>query len=325
MLNRTSQLTRLALVIGLLSLTATADAQYRFTQGAVTGTKEAARQAIAQRTCAGLTQNRLTAIMLSIPLWEVGGGSATYNPSPMTLSRWDRWATTKNRTLISFATEGDDPNVAGDDRRGHWNPGVGLWQLDTNTSAMALNHADRMDTVVGGVGIARYLRDGFCAGTDTLKSRLRNIWFACQTNDRCYNSYVNGLYTVAGDRLNVTQTAGSATNGGGVLKTVCRFGTGAEFVCSWVDPSLRQGSMDTSSASGVIGGKTPLAAQFLAFNNNNLKYMAWLTTSGLGSEVIRSVSQTLDARDASGVWTRGTNLEVNTCSGAVRCWSQVGM
>ena len=330
MLNSTSQMKGLALVIGLLSITATrADAQYSFTQGSVAGTKTAARKAIAQRTCAGLTENRLSAIMLSIPVWELGGGTATYNPSPMALSRGDTWASAKNRTLFSFGTQDDDTAIAGDDRRAHWNPGVGLWQLDTNSSAKTLNHGDRMDTVTGGLGIARYLRDGYCNGVANLKLRLFNIWFACRTNDRCYNTYVNGLYTAAGDRLNVTQIAGSSTDGGGVLKTYCRFGTGAEFVCSWVDTRLRQGSMNVGSPSGVIlpagNGYTPLAAQFLAFNNAGLKYMAWLSTSGLGSEVIRSVSETLDARDPSAVWARGTNLEVNTCGGAVRCWSQVGM
>ncbi|MFM2416217.1 MAG: hypothetical protein RL385_940 [Pseudomonadota bacterium] len=357
MSKRISQPTVVALAFGLLSLTTAAEAQYRFTSGVVAGTKQAAATALTNYTCGvpGLTVNRLAAIMLSIPLWEVAGGTPTYNPSPMVLSRWDKWRgptsdPQKNWNLFSFNTEEDDAAVAGDDRRAHWNPGVGLWQLDTFAGAMSMNHARRIDTSDGGVVIARYLRDAYCADSTmaTLKTRLRGTWFACRTNDQCYTSYststpatsttaaVNvGLYTAAGDKLNITEQTGSAWDGGGIAPTMCRFGTaGGAFACSWVDPftSLRQGVMDTAAPNGYLStdtvnttNKTPIAAPFVTFNFNSRKYMAWLTTAGLGSKVIRYVAQTLDARNASGVWTRGTDLQVNTCSGGSGCWTGNGM
>jgi hypothetical protein len=341
----------LAFVIGLLSISTTrAEAQYSFTQGTITGTRKAASQALAGgNNCGGrLSENRLMAIMLSIPVWEVGGGSRTYNPSPMALARGDTWARTLNRRLFSFGTQGDDTAVAGDDRRAHWNPGVGLWQQDTNDSAKALNQAVRMHTEKGGVGVARYLRDGYCTSTAELQRRLNQIWNACSTDaapNRCYDTYsgVGGLYIPARagvpDSLNITQTAGSSENGGGVLETWCRFGTGVEFKCYWVDTSDRQGSMNVTSPSGVINaagtGYTPLAAPFLAFNYGGNKWMAWLQTSGVGGKVIRFVREAdSDPRSLPPVvapavptntWSRTVNLEVNTCSGNARCWSALGL
>jgi hypothetical protein len=108
----------LTLVCGVLFFaSAQAQAQnYSFTSGSLAGTRIAARQAIGEKTCAGLTENRLMAIMLSVPVWELNGGVVDRSPSPMTLSRWDGWANAKNQPLYSFQTLDGD-------KRAHWNPG----------------------------------------------------------------------------------------------------------------------------------------------------------------------------------------------------------
>ncbi len=150
---------------------------YSVTTGAYNGTRNAAGVAINETTCSGLTKNRLAAMMLAIPVWEIADGSSSYDSSPMVLSRWDGWSNPNNHELYSHAEYSSY-------KRAHWNPGVGLWQLDTWGDSLDLNHAQRANTNTGGLRVARYLRDGFCAGTSTLKARFNGNWFACRT-DKC--------------------------------------------------------------------------------------------------------------------------------------------
>jgi hypothetical protein len=307
----------LTLVCGVLFFaSAQAQAQnYSFTSGSLAGTRIAARQAIGEKTCAGLTENRLMAIMLSVPVWELNGGVVDRSPSPMTLSRWDGWANAKNQPLYSFQTLDGD-------KRAHWNPGVGLWQLDTFPATLHLSHAERMDTRAGGVYIARVLRDAFCAGEASLKTRLRGTWFACQTNDRCFTTYTS-MYTPVGDVLRVTGTAGTSQSGGTML-TRCRWGAnGVPFSCYWVNIDRREGYMDVIDLEGT-GARTPLAAGFMSFSEGGFKRAVWLLASGLGSEIQKHVPTTQDARAVNN-WVRDSALQVETCSGANGCWTTNGV
>ena len=283
---------------------------YKFTDGTYFGTRSAAQQAVDERSCSGLSTNRLLAIMLSIPVHEISGGSSTYNPSPMVLSRWDGWSNSKNRSLYSHTEYGSY-------KRAHWNPGVGLWQLDTWQDTLHLNHGQRAHTKTGGVYVARYLRDGYCAGTSALKSRLNNNWFGCQTN-KCYNTYID-MYN--GGSLKITRTSGGEWDGG-VKSRKCRWGSSStEWTCYHYDINNRQGSMDTSDLNGD-GSRTPLADDFLSFTRSSIKRAAWLRGStGYNKEIVKAVRTSEGARNSSlytNGWYDGTSLQVYKCTSS--CW-----
>lgn len=73
----------LTMIASTLAFQEPADAAttYNFTNGAYNGTRNAATKAINEGACGGLSVDRLTALMLSIPVHEVGGHSATTNPA----------------------------------------------------------------------------------------------------------------------------------------------------------------------------------------------------------------------------------------------------
>src|SRR5690349_1568797 len=85
-------------------------------------------------TCAGLTGNKLAAMMV-VPTLTESGAYTTPNqaPSPMTLSRWDTQS-----ALWAFGDKGTPYQKA------FWHPGVGMWQFDSAggwnlTAATAIN------------------------------------------------------------------------------------------------------------------------------------------------------------------------------------------
>lgn len=284
---------------------------YSVTTGAYNGTRSAALTAVNERSCSGLTRNRLAAMMFAIPVWEIAGGSASYSSSPMVLSRWDGWSNPNNRELYSHT---EYPSY----KRAHWNPGVGLWQLDTWGDTLDLNHGQRAHTRTGGLRVARYLRDGYCAGTSTLKSRFNNNWFACRW-DKCWNTY-NAIYKDNTDGLYVTKTSGGQWDGG-VVSRSCRWGTGSSWTCYLYDVELHQGSMDMNDPNGD-GARTPLAIEFLSFTTSNVKRAAWLRgSSGYNKEIVKAVRTTEGARNSSlygDGWYDGTSLQVWKCTSS--CW-----
>jgi len=252
--------------------------------------------------------------MLSIPVWEVAGGSTTYDSSPMVLSRWDGWSNPSNRPLYSHTEYASY-------KRAHWNPGVGLWQLDTWANSLDLNHAQRANTSVGGLRVARYLRDGYCAGTSTLKSRLNATWYACRT-DKCWNTY-NDMYNASSDSLNITLTSGYQWDGGVSTKS-CRWGSsGTPFTCYLYDVDVHEGQMDMADPNGD-GARTPLAAGFMSFTTSNVKRAAWLrSTTGYDKEIVKAVKTTEGARHATlynNGWYDWTSLQVYVCMSGLGCW-----
>jgi len=290
---------------------------YHVTTGAYNGTRYAASAAINESTCSGLTTNKLAAMMLAIPVWEIAGGSSTYDASPMVLSRWDGWSNSANHSLYSHTEYSHY-------KRAHWNPGVGLWQLDTWSASLDLNHAQRASTSTGGLRVARYLRDGYCAGTSTLKARFNGNWYACRT-DKCWNTY-NAIYHDSNDSLYVTLTSGTDWDGG-VQSRLCRWGTGSSWTCYLYDVQLHQGQMDMSDPNGD-GSRTPLAIQFLSFTTSSIKRAVWLRgSSGYDKEIIKAVRTSEGARQSSlydNGWYDWTTLQVHDCLGGDCWWSTWG-
>lgn len=237
----------------------------------------------------------------------------------MVLSRWDGINVREdNFRLYSFGT------YAGE-KRAHWNPGVGLWQLDRLGSVRTMNHAERANTKVGGAPVAKLLRDRFCADTtdESLKTEYKNRWHGCHEGERddqgrwldddgnvipdqlhyCYDTYVH-MYDTASDRLFLSMQPGSDPAGGLIPKT-CRWGTATAatsdpFDCFVYDvENSRQGYADVEDLPGQYS-RTPLAAAFYTFTDPETKAKLAVFTGSVtdsGNAIIKAVPKKKDTRD----------------------------
>ena len=289
---------------------------YHFTAGTLKGVLHAAETATNTyatnnpnrwHTCKNtIDKTKLAAIMLSIPPSEAYSASTPSTaPSPMTLSRGDNlthyWRTHQftrdgkqlgekkslNIRLYSHMT------VEGD-RRAHWSPAVGLWQLDHLGEDIKLNHAERADIRKGGLVVAKFLLAEHCRNTSEytqLKFVLNNRWHACNPNkkDVCYNRYiVNSDRIYSNGKLNIRKVD-SATDGtllnqvdGGIHERLCRWTSNkVPMKCYLYDPDKPQGFVINNAPNGGRIGSanpyTPYPSAFISFTdpNTSIKYAVW--------------------------------------------------
>ncbi|MCY3962325.1 MAG: fibronectin type III domain-containing protein [bacterium] len=316
---RTCQMTTLP-AIPTGTLTATSGTKYYFTKGAVKGVLYAAGKAINDRstststvtqiTCGNggsMAINQLAAIMLSIPVHEVPSGtSASRAPSPMVLSRWDNLGQQRQTHAGVTASLNvrlySHMDTAGY-LRAHWNPGVGLWQLDKlNDATINMNHAARADTIIGGVEVAQFLLGSYCrntVGDQGLKDALNNRWFGCMPYKRdvngqivvdelgnrvripdvCYKTYtVNAHKVYMNGKLNIGIVDALDEVDGGVQERLCRWNSsGRAMPCYLYDINAVQGVIDGDDKTGQNSGRTPLSEAFISLSDTetNTKYAVW--------------------------------------------------
>ena len=283
-----------------VSTTCSATGKYCTTKGAYDAVLRAARKAInsptgapcsqTQLTASGrsqITQNMLASMMLAIPAWELNGGDTSRALSPMTLSRGDNMV---NRISDSNNIELYSHMSLGGHKQAHWNPGVGLWQLDNFTEpdaqvdALRHGHAERADVDKGGYEVAKYMRYRYCRGDDPF-----DRWFAC-SNSRCENTH-NARYAASTDSIRVETIPELTDPTGGTQQRLCRWGSaGTEMVCYIFDLSLQEGyALDCCEAgttypsdyTGSYNPYTPQAAPFISFTDTetsadfSTKYAVW--------------------------------------------------
>ena len=283
-----------------ISTICSATGKYCVTQGVYDAVLRAARKATTSPTGAQCTQTQLTAsgrsqitpnmlasMMLAIQAWELNSGDTSRALSPMTLSRGDNMV---NRTGDSNNIELYSHMTLGGYKRAHWNPGVGLWQLDNFTEpdaqvdALRYGHAERADVDKGGYEVAKLIRHKYCEG-DPVFGR----WFACN-NGRCQNTHAS-RYVASTDSVQVETIEELADPTGGTRQRLCRWGTaGPAIACYLFDLSLKEGHAlsccptGTAYRSDYTGGYnpyTPEAAPFISFTDTttstdfSTKYAVW--------------------------------------------------
>ena len=274
-------------------------AKYCATRGVYDAVLRAAQKAItastgavctqAQLTGSGrsqITQNMLASMMLAIPESELLTNDLTSSYinralSPMTLSRGDnmvnRRSDSNNIQLYSHMTLGGY-------KRAHWNPGVGLWQLDIFTEpraqvdALEYGHAERADVDKGGYEVAKYIRYQYCRGRNAF-----GRWVACN-NGSCQTRH-NNRYNTTTDSFQAEIVEGLTDPTGGVQERICRWGTaGMTMVCYLYDLSLKEGYVKINRSPSGGGGTnpyTPEAAPFISFTDTetyrskSTKYAVW--------------------------------------------------
>ena len=202
-------------------------------------------------------------------------------------------------------------------KRAHWNPGVGLWQLDNFTlpiagvDALIYGHAERADVNKGGFEVAEYMRYQYCIGMNPF-----DRWFGCLHN-RCQTTH-NDRYDATSNSVQVEIVEGLTDPTGGVEERLCRWGTtGMKMVCYLYDLGLKEGFVMNNccpfGGSGV-NAYTPEAAPFISFTDTGTqtKYavwpkawpstgLVWPTTTAAGSgeaakTIIRAVRENENAR-----------------------------
>lgn len=156
-----------------------------------------------------------------------------------------------------------------------------------------LNHAQRANTSTGGLREARYLRDGYCAGSSTLKSCLNATWYPCRW-DKCSNTHLS-MYDSGSDTLHVALRSRSQWDGG-VTTRSCRWGSyGPPCTCCLHDADVHEGLMDTLDPNGD-GSRTPLAVAILSLTTSSIMRAAWLrSTTGYDIEIVKTVRTSKNA------------------------------
>jgi len=283
------------LVVAAPSEHATAHHDHQFTQGTINGTANAAQDVISQSTCAGLTAAKLQAMALSITPTESG-----LNPSPMALSRFDTLAvSSSNLMLYSYGTESGQ-------KRAHWNPGVGIFQLDTWSVTADLNHRQRANTSTAGRRVMAELRDKFCqGGENSMWSFVYQNWFGCQqgSTNICRTTYIDHLFRAGA--LRVAATSGSDWAGGVALYD-CRIGTGPQFNCYFYDMGNAQGAYDGSDPNGTGGTRSPLSEGFYGYSLNGTKTHYWPSSlTGYPNPINRTIASASSGRSPTNGWVSG--------------------
>lgn len=234
-----------------------------------------------------ITPKMLASMMLAIPESELvtNDVDASYTNralSPMTLSRGDnmnrlnRGRDSHNLMLYSHMT------LSGY-KRAHWNPGVGLWQLDNfdllaaGVDALKYGHAERADVDKGGFEVAKFIRHQYCEG-DPIFGR----WVACN-NGSCQTRH-NRRYSAVTDSFQFKVVEGLTDPTGGVQERLCRWGTtGMKMVCYLYDVNLKEGYAFACcpAGGGGVNPYTPEAAPFISFTDTETyrgkktKYAVW--------------------------------------------------
>ncbi len=235
------------------------------------------------------------------PTWpEVAGNGEA--PSPMTMSRYD-----------------DQTSLADPEQRGNglfFNPGVGMWQLDSAGLGTEETAGTAIDSVAAAKTMAPYIVGKYCSavssGSSAAEARAAawTDWHACD-GGACEDIYQR----LSSDGV-TTDT--SVKRHGGASARECTY-EGTTYDCLYVDPSKAQGA-DAWTAPDF--GPAPLPDPFYVFtyteNGTDYEVRYWLQAdSGASEDVSASRALGTDARDRLS-WATETDL-CDTTEGRGNC------
>lgn len=259
----------------------------------------AATTAAGEADCS-ISATEATYLTLSTTWPEVSPSGAS--PSPMTLSRYD-----------------DQTSLADPEQRAEglfFNPGVGIWQLDSAGLGAKETAATAIDSSTAAATMAPHMVDAYCSAINggSSKSQARATawtpWHACDSG-ACEDVY---------QRLEadgVTKDA-DVDRYGGAEKRTCTF-EGAEYDCLYVDPSAAQGE-DAWTAPDY--GPAPVPAPFYAFTYEeggvDYEVRYWMKgDSGASTDVSASRELGVNARSKLS-WAEESTL-CDTTTGTGNC------
>lgn len=257
--------------------------------------RSAAERAAADASCS-ITSESATALALA-PVWPEVSASSPLPPSPMTLSRYD------NQSGLY------DP--AGRDGL-FFNPGVGLWQMDSAGLGTNNTAGEAIDSVWVSDFVVPYIVNKYCAALEggaaapDARARAWADWNACRGGD-CDTMYWRAMNT------GITSDP-SVNRYGGAEPRTCTFG-GSSYDCLFVDVSKAQGATWWTNPGS---GRSPVPHPFYVFRAGGEEVRVWLAEdSGHGTHV--SVTRPFggNARDSL-TWTDGQGV-CDTTAGRGAC------
>lgn len=270
-----------------------------------------------QGACSGLTPTKLAAMMMAVS-WSELTGTSSIAPSPMTLSRWDSVAVRpENQNLYSFGTIETE-------RRAHWNPGVGLFQLDLLGPSTSMAHWERIYVPTAAAVAADSMRDAYCAGgsEDQRLDRAWSPWYGCAAND-C-KSLLNSVYDYSSDRFKNLQKDSSISAYGGMVRKSCYYSSAPSpqvFDCYWIHPAYAQGYTNNwgepYKPEGGSGSSapTPLATGFYSANYAAHTRAHWRSEeTGYSRDIVKYIPYGTNPRNHT-TWYGSTSLCAKTIFG----------
>lgn len=306
--------------------------------GPLRGIKQAAAQAISELPSNSqcretLKVNRLAALMLASPNAEIVDGDRGIALSPASLSRND----SVSQDIRHKPTYSD--KQVPDYRRAHWNPGVGLWQIDEWDKALTHDHGDRIATYIGGVLVARWIRDGWCSGGSAgARDRIYRKWLRCRVHD-CWDVYVDIYNSTTNELDGIIEDESIGETDGGVIARKCRFKSDPDdkFWCRFVNTKRTdEGFVPRYDPEAVIDPDlNPFAYSFFSFTHheNGNKFAEWLVAGtnfkspDNANREVRAVEPKGGYFRASGRWSdqdKGSTLQVRDYS-CPDCWYSAGI
>ncbi|MES0833908.1 MULTISPECIES: hypothetical protein [Nocardiopsis] len=251
--------------------------------------RTAAGTASADASCA-ITPQEATAMTLA-PVWpEVGAGSPGA-PSPMTLSRYD------NQDTLYDPARRDGL---------FFNPGVGLWQMDSAGLGAHNTAGEAIDTAWVAGFVAPYIVDRYCAAINrgstapAARATAWRDWNAC-ADGSCDNVYWRAYNS------GVTPDAGVGRLGGAEPRTCVFEGVGHD--CLFVDTAAAEGGNWWTRPGS---GRSPVPHPFYVFRSEaggvTREVRSWLAEdSGAGTHV--TVTRPFGANARGGLtWADGAGV-----------------
>jgi hypothetical protein len=251
--------------------------------------RTAAGTASADASCA-ISPREATAMTLA-PVWpEVGAGSPGA-PSPMTLSRYD------NQDTLYDPARRDGL---------FFNPGVGLWQMDSAGLGAHNTAGEAIDTAWVAGFVAPYIVDRYCAAitrgstAPAARATAWRDWNAC-ADGSCDNVYWRAYNS------GVTPDAGVGRLGGAEPRTCVFEGVGHD--CLFVDTAAAEGGNWWTRPGS---GRSPVPHPFYVFRSEaggvTREVRSWLAEdSGAGTHV--TVTRPFGANARGGLtWADGPGV-----------------
>ncbi|MBE9376263.1 hypothetical protein IQ251_17575 [Saccharopolyspora sp. HNM0983] len=276
-----------------------ASAPLQFGSEPLAQVRAAAEDAAAEASC-GLDASEVTDLTLA-PTWpEVSGDGEA--PSPMTLSRYD-----DQSSLL-------DPQQRAEGL--FFNPGVGIWQLDSAGMGAQDTAASAVDTGSAAQRVAPQIVQRYCSavagGSAEQQARAAawQPWHACDEG-ACEDIYQRLTSEGVTEDPNVTRY-------GGAEQRTCSY-EGAEYDCLYIDPDAAQGE---NSWSEPGFGPAPVPAPFYSFEHTEggttyeVRYWA-AEDSGASTDVSALRPLGTDARGGL-TWSSGSGM-CDTTAGRGAC------
>ena len=224
------------------------------------------------------------------------------SPSPMTLSRYD-----------------DQTSLADPEQRAKglfFNPGVGMWQLDSAGLGRKETAATAIDSSSAAAKMVPHMVEKYCSSINGGSSEASARASAWSDWNACGSGACEDVYQRLGsDGVTKDENVGRY---GGAEARKCTF-EGAEYDCLYVDPSAAQGE-DAWTADDY--GPAPLPSPFYVFTyeKSGVDYEVryWLKgDSGASTDVSASRELGVDARSKLS-WDEESTL-CDTTTGTGNC------